>query len=302
MFWVPSCFQVIKRCDGYISGLVNNEEELTTLLESHGRATYTSYITWSDHARETANNGRQLWHVEDYSDDVPLCVRRRMILMCQHGRAYQKKPKESSDGEQGNKKRRSRTKTVMRLDCPAKIFIRYVTRYDTFSIKGDATRSRREDAMRNLKLALTESHPPTSTFLHVKLPLVEAHRNHEIYPSMMITGYSGEGVQSIVEVESSEGVLCVEDSSCRGEGSLDILERKKIKLAQQSFRRELKRLNELSYLFEDVKSLKATSVLLRNVRRSIEGKCRKENGLNKVLHVKPLSGHTPKTKTPKKQQ
>lgn len=221
--------------------------------------------------------------------------------MCQHGKAYHKKAKECLDGEQG-KKRRVRTKTILRLDCPAKIFIRHVTRYDTFSIKGNATRSRREDAMRSLKLALSEAHPPTSTFLHVKLPLVEAHRNHEIYPSMMITGYSGEGVQSIVEVESSEGVLGVEDGGCTAEGSMDILERKKIKLAQQTFRRELKRLNALSYIFEDVKSLKGTNVLLRNIRRSIEVKCPKENGLNKSQIVKPLSGQKSKTKRPKKQQ
>lgn len=300
MFWIPPCFQVIRRINGYISGIVNNEDELTALLESHSRATYTSYLAWSDHARETANNSRQLWQVEDYADDVPLCVRRRVILMCQHGKAYPKKPKECVDGEPG-KKRRVRAKTILRLDCPAKIFIRHVTRYDTFSIKGNPSRTRREDAMRNLKLALTEAHPPTTSIMHVKLPLVEAHRNHEIYPSMMITGYSSEGVQNIVEVESSEGVLRVEDSGCTAEGSMDILQRKKIKLAQQRLRRELKRINELSYFFEDVKALKGTNILLKNIRRSFEGKCSKEYGLNKSQIVKPLSGQKTKTKRPKKQ-
>ncbi|KAJ0041764.1 hypothetical protein NL108_007203 [Boleophthalmus pectinirostris] len=297
LFWIPPCFHVIKRGDGYISGIINNENELTTLLESHSRATYTSYIKWSDHTRETCNNGRQFWQVDDYSEDVPLCVRRRIILLCQHGKAYVKKAKEECrDVEQENIKRRVRSSK--KLNCPAKLFIRHITRYDTFSVKGDASRTRKEEAMRRLKLALSETHPPTSTFLHVKLPLVEAHRNHDIYPSMMISGYSG-GVQSMVEVESSgEGALQMENDGCRVEGNMDIQDKKKIKLAQQTFRRELKRLTEVSYLFEDLKSLKTTSALLKNIRQSMEAQCRKENGPNKEQNGRPHD--KPKTKQSKK--
>ena len=53
-------------------------------------------------------------------------------------------------------------------------------RYDTFSVKGDASRARKEDAMKRLKQELAQTNPPTSTFIHVKIPLVEAHQNHTI--------------------------------------------------------------------------------------------------------------------------
>ncbi|KAK7940193.1 hypothetical protein WMY93_003519 [Mugilogobius chulae] len=258
LLWIPPFFNVIRKGDGYISGIINNENELTSLLESHSRATFTSYIKWSDHIRETSKNGRQLWQVDDYSEDVPLCVRRRIIMVCQHGKAYIKKAKECGDVE--NNKKQVRKKSSKKLDCPAKLFIRHITRYDTFSVKGEASRTRKEDAMRRLKLALSEAHPPTSTFLHVKLPLMEAHQNHDIYPSVMISGYTG-GVQSMVEVESSgEGALRTENYGTGPEGNMVVPDKKKIRLAQQTLRRELKRLTEASYLVDDLHSLKTTSL------------------------------------------
>ena len=47
-------------------------------------------------------------------------------------------------------------------------------------MRGDATKSHKEDTMRNLKIALQNSeNPPTSTFIHLKIPLLEVH-NHTI--------------------------------------------------------------------------------------------------------------------------
>ncbi len=35
---------------------------------------------------------RCLWRVEDYSEHVPLSVKRRVIYACQHGKNYKKTP------------------------------------------------------------------------------------------------------------------------------------------------------------------------------------------------------------------
>ncbi|CAL9693534.1 unnamed protein product [Knipowitschia caucasica] len=297
LFWLPPCFNVLSRGDGYISGIISNETELALLLETHSKATYTSYLKWSDHVSKTSNL-RQFWHLDDYSEDVPLCVRRRIILVCRHGKAYVKKPKQCPDGAQENVKRKPRRINSKKMNCPAKVFIRHITRYDTFSVKGNASRMRKEDAMRRLKLALSQSDLPTSTFLHVKLPLVEAHQNHDLYPNVMISGYSG-GVQSMVEVESSaEGALCKANNSCTMEEIVVVPDKKKIKLAQQTLRRELKKLTEVSYLFEDLQSLKTTSSLLKNIRQSMEAQCRKENGKDKGQNGSPQCDKS-KTKQPK---
>lgn len=47
-------------------------------------------------------------------------------------------------------------------------------------MKGEATRTKKEDAMKRLKEELAQGNPPTSTFIHIKIPLVEAHQNHSI--------------------------------------------------------------------------------------------------------------------------
>ncbi|XP_070848585.1 calcium-responsive transcription factor isoform X1 [Chaetodon trifascialis] len=176
--WLPPSFQILNRSGGYISGIVNSEEELRTLLENHKTATLTSFNKWSDTVKDSSKL-RRLWQVEDYSEDTPLCVTKRVILTCHHGKAPCRRPSTANTEaslEHACKKKRIRK--GKKLDCPAKLFIRHVMRYDTFSVKGDASRARKEDAMKRLKQELAQRNPPTSTFIHVKIPLVEAHQNH----------------------------------------------------------------------------------------------------------------------------
>ncbi|KAM3602945.1 uncharacterized protein V6R79_013745 [Siganus canaliculatus] len=181
--WVPSSFKILKRSDGYISGIVDSEEELKNLLENHKRATLTSFLKWSEKSKNSSKL-RFLWQVEDYSEETPLCVTRREILTCRHGKASCRRPSAARENslEQTCTKKRIRAQKVKKLDCPAKLFIRHVKRYDSFSVKGDSSRAKKEDAMRRLKEELTRSDPPTSEFIHVRLPLVEAHQNHAFTP------------------------------------------------------------------------------------------------------------------------
>ncbi|XP_063060566.1 calcium-responsive transcription factor-like [Engraulis encrasicolus] len=165
--WVPSFFQIIKRGNDYISGIVQTEEEVKRLIGIHSIATSTSFYRWSDHT----SKGRNVWQVEDYDDDTPLGVTKRTILACQHCKVPQKKTKEQQS--QGH------VQPADKSDCPAKLCIRHVIRYDTFSVKGNATRYQKEDAMKKLKEALLTGSPPTSAFIHLKIPLLEAH-NHTI--------------------------------------------------------------------------------------------------------------------------
>ncbi|XP_010898095.1 uncharacterized protein LOC105027626 [Esox lucius] len=178
--WIPATYDILTRSSGYISGIVKSTEELDILLENHKRATCSAFIKWSDHIKD-ASKRRLLWQVEDYAEDVPLYVVKRVTLACQHGKAPNRRLSTATEhsSENGSCKKRLR-KRLKKLGCPAKLFIRHVTRYDTFSVKGDASRAKKEDAMKRLKQALTQTNPPTSTFIHVKLPLVEAHHNHSI--------------------------------------------------------------------------------------------------------------------------
>ncbi|XP_042365896.1 calcium-responsive transcription factor-like [Plectropomus leopardus] len=359
--WLPSSFQILKKVSGYISGIVNSEEELENLLENHKRATLTSFNTWSRGLKDSSKL-RTLWQVEDYSDDTPLCVTKRVILTCQHGKAPSKKTSTAKDHslEYANTKKRSRVQRVKKLDCPAKLFIRYVKRYDTFSVKGDGSRARKEDAMKRLKQELARTNPPTTTFIHVKIPLAEAHQNHttdlgccqsrRIHPKVRdkIHEMVGRGITSVEFVKRALkqyvlADLCAHDL-CKpheedkayfpskitiqnhihlaivsghfsalgqeimvdGDGDDesvadgytedenmvdgneggrkdDIVEgyREKstsqcIKSAKLAFRKELKKLNDYSYLCEDLETLESSTEVLINLRKSFATKCRGE--------------------------
>lgn len=125
-----------------MSGTVKSEEELGSLLENHKRATYTSFNTWSEHKKDKFKR-RLLWQVEDYADDVPVCVEKRAILACQHGKASKRPTAEEQPSEHVYSKKRLYVQRGKKVDCPAKLFIRHVTRYDTFSVKGDASRAKK---------------------------------------------------------------------------------------------------------------------------------------------------------------
>ncbi|CAL8268957.1 unnamed protein product [Boreogadus saida] len=85
----------------------------------------------SEHIKDGTKE-RHLWQVEDFNEDTPLCVKKRIVLACQHGKARQKKEKEKRSAEHVYTKKRFHVQNGKKLDCPAKLFIRHVLRYDSF--------------------------------------------------------------------------------------------------------------------------------------------------------------------------
>ncbi|CAL8273855.1 unnamed protein product [Gadus morhua 'NCC'] len=86
----------------------------------------------SEHIKDGTKE-RHPWQVEDFNEENPLCVKKRMVLACQHGKARQKKYKENHSAEHVYTKKPFHVQNGKKLDCPAKLFIRHVLRYDSFS-------------------------------------------------------------------------------------------------------------------------------------------------------------------------
>ncbi|XP_063063041.1 uncharacterized protein LOC134455720 [Engraulis encrasicolus] len=306
--WLPEFFRVVRRDKDYISGVVQTQEDAGRLVETLSRATSTSFVTWSEHKKE-AGKVRFVWQVEDYDEGTPLCVTKRMAYTCQHAKASQTKPKE----ERPDIKRRRRRKGK-KWDCPAKLFIRYVTRYDTFAVKGNGPRSRKEEAMKNLKKALlSDSPPPTSTFIHLKIPLLGAH-NHTNGPTNgntqeepplsrtrrpprarkkmrktvaqgMGDGGGGGEAEDVGREEEYGGEMEGEDDNAgeeriHNEGKERALERGQlgIKSAQHNMREALRKLADATHLCNDSKTLQRMTVALDNMRRALEHQSHNGNG------------------------
>lgn len=131
--WLPSNFKICTSSKEYITGIVSSVEELRhlTLLESHKRASGTSYTVWSDDSNKKQKVTPQcLWRVEDYSEHVPLSVKRRVIYACQHGKNYKKTPTTDDLHTEHEYTRRKRfhIQNSKKVDCPAKLYVRYVVR------------------------------------------------------------------------------------------------------------------------------------------------------------------------------
>ncbi|XP_029574814.1 uncharacterized protein LOC115165676 isoform X3 [Salmo trutta] len=255
--WIPASFKVISRSNGYMSGTVKSEEELGSLLENHKRATYTSFNTWSEHKKDKIKR-RLLWQVEDYADDVPVCVEKRAILACQHGKAS-KRPStaEEQPSEHVYSKKRLYVQRGKKVDCPAKLFIRHVTRYDTFSVKGDASRAKKQEAMKRLKEALTQTSPATSSFIHVKFPIAEAHQNHIV----------------------NEGSCFKRKMHPQENMGQDRDRENHITAEQCALRVELNKIMDATYLCQDIETLQKTKEAVADIRKSFIGSCPKGNGL-----------------------
>nr|XP_055035794.1 uncharacterized protein LOC129423513 isoform X3 [Misgurnus anguillicaudatus] len=104
--------------------IVSSEEELKHLLENHKRASGTSYTVWSDDSHKKQKvTPRCLWKVEDYSEHVPLSVKRRVIYACQHGKNYKKTTTTDDLHTEHDYRRRKRfhIQNSKKVDCPAKL-------------------------------------------------------------------------------------------------------------------------------------------------------------------------------------
>ncbi|KAG9276104.1 uncharacterized protein LOC111196589 [Astyanax mexicanus] len=131
--WLPACFTVLTKTDTHIAGFVSTEQELETVLECHKRATMTSFNIWSnDRKKKEKSPHRILWQVEDFSNNVPLIVTNRLIYSCQHGKGRNRKTSEElCTGEEHaytGKRKRLQIQTTKKKNCPAKLFVRHITR------------------------------------------------------------------------------------------------------------------------------------------------------------------------------
>ncbi|PIK44640.1 hypothetical protein BSL78_18499 [Apostichopus japonicus] len=175
--WLPKCFKVATKNDTHLTGFVSNEEELQEVLESHSRAFSTTFAKWCGDKNKKARANRKrrlLWKSEDFPGNIPIIINNRSIYTCQYGKKYTKS-KESL--EPGKKKRNRRS---IKVDCPAKLAVRYITRYDTFKVTEKVSRIDKETTMSLLDEHITKGDVSGCPTIHMKLPLPGAHENHNV--------------------------------------------------------------------------------------------------------------------------
>ena len=79
----------LRRTNKQIFILINNNvAEVWVIIKAPFILSYCR----SEHIKDGTKE-RHLWQVEDFNEDTPLCVKKRMVLACQHGKAQQKKEK-----------------------------------------------------------------------------------------------------------------------------------------------------------------------------------------------------------------
>ncbi|PIK39032.1 putative FGGY carbohydrate kinase domain-containing protein isoform X3 [Apostichopus japonicus] len=175
--WLPKCFKVATKNDTHLTGFVSNEEELQEVLESHSRAFSTTFAKWCGDKNKKARANRKrrlLWKSEDFPGNIPIIINNRSIYTCQYGKKYTKS-KESL--EPGKKKRNRRS---IKVDCPAKLAVRHITRYDTFKVTEKVSRIDKETTMSLLDEHITKGDVSGCPTIHMKLPLPGAHENHNV--------------------------------------------------------------------------------------------------------------------------
>uniref|UniRef100_A0A9J8CJY9 ZSWIM1/3 RNaseH-like domain-containing protein n=1 Tax=Cyprinus carpio carpio TaxID=630221 RepID=A0A9J8CJY9_CYPCA len=183
--WLPACFKVLKISRTHVSGFITNKADLSTVLECHKRETLTSFVAWSDDKRKKEQGPHRLvWQVEDLSENVPLAVTNRVIHCCQHGnpRNNCKNLELSTEHEHvySGKRKRMYIQTTKKVGCTAKLFIRYIRRFDKFSVEKGALKKRKQIIMDTLKTALQKNEAESSEIIHISLPLETAHQHHKI--------------------------------------------------------------------------------------------------------------------------
>ncbi|CAM4611528.1 unnamed protein product [Leuciscus chuanchicus] len=177
--WLPDCFTVLNISKTHVSGFITNKADLNTVLECHKRETLTSFIAWSDDKRKKEKGPHRLvWQVEDFSEDVPLAVTNRVIHCCQHGNPRKNCQTQElfSEDEHIYSGKRKR----MYIQTTKKVFIRYIRRFDKFSIEKGASKVRKQVVMDTLKAALQKNEAESSEIIHIILPFETDHQHHKI--------------------------------------------------------------------------------------------------------------------------
>ncbi|XP_026997303.1 uncharacterized protein LOC113639573 isoform X2 [Tachysurus fulvidraco] len=276
--WLPKHLTICSASEEYITGIVSTEEELKQLLESHKRASGTSYTIWSDDSHKKQKvTPRCLWKVEDYSEHVPLSVKRRVIYACTHGKNY-KKTTTTDDlhtEHEYTRRKRFHNQNSKKVDCPAKLYVRYVERYDQFAVAKTSSRTERQVAIKGVLESLKENTAVTSEIIHVKIPLAGAHKNHNTSQNCYFSNNIHCNVALKQDSQSNEIAnqedLCFDviDSPvpCTGK-QIHSSESQSPDVAvdQRHLREQLKTLHDISYICTDKEAI-------RNASRVVHGLC-----------------------------
>ncbi|CAB1329953.1 unnamed protein product, partial [Coregonus sp. 'balchen'] len=242
--WIPASFKVISRSNGYISGTVKSEEELGSLLENHKRAT-------SEHKKDQIKR-RLLWQVEDYADDVPVCVEKRAILACQHGKASKRhSTAEEQPSEHVYSKKRLYVQRGKKVDCPAKLFIRH--------------------------LPIAEAHQnhiinEASCFKRKIHPQENMGQDRDTRQQEENMGLDGDTRQQ-EENMGLDGDTRQQEENMGQDG----VRENHITAEQCALRDELNKIMDATYLCQDIETLQKTKEAVADIRKSFIGSCPKGN-------------------------
>ncbi|KAJ8321266.1 hypothetical protein KUTeg_001124, partial [Tegillarca granosa] len=190
--WLPSSFHVTESTASYISGWVSDEKDLGFVLEAHRRSSLCTFVTWldfhlfnssiivlyeatllkdrrvatwNDIKKKKKSERRLLWKCDGVSGvNCPFVVDRSVVYCCQYG-----KPRKQSG-----------TKNTKKVDCVAKLFVRYISRYDDYAVTADASRIMKQNKMDMLHDCIRKGNAKKTKAIHIKMPLQEAHTNHTV--------------------------------------------------------------------------------------------------------------------------
>lgn len=124
--------------------------------------------------------------------------------------------------------------------------------------------------MKRLKEALTQTSPATSSFIHVKFPIAEAHQNHIVNEASCFKG----------KMHPQENMGQDRDSRQQEENMGQDRDRENHITAEQcALRVELNKIMDATYLCQDIETLQKTKEAVADIRKSFIGSCPKGNGL-----------------------
>ncbi|XP_060748268.1 uncharacterized protein LOC132860949 isoform X2 [Tachysurus vachellii] len=289
--WIPTHVKICSASEEYVTGIVSTEEELKHLLESHKRASGTSYTIWSDDSHKKQKvTPRCLWKVEDYSEHVPLSVKRRVIYACTHGKNY-KKTTITDDlhiEHEYTRRKRFHNQNSKKVDCPAKLYVRYIERYDQFAVAKTSSRTEKKVAIKGVLESLKENTTVTSEIIHVKIPLAGAHKNHNASQDCHFSNNIHYNVALKQDAQNNEignqDNLCFDvfDSPvpCKGKQRHSSESQSSgLAVDQWHLREQLKTLHDISYICTDKEAIRNASRVVHGLCETLKSSLHKEDGL-----------------------
>lgn len=183
--WLPSSFHVTESTASYISGWVSDEKDLGLVLEAHRRSSLCTFVTWSDDIKKKKKSERRLlWKCDGVSGvNCPFVVDRSVVYCCQYGKPRKQsgtKENKHQNDHQYLRKKRFLIQNTKKVDCVAKLFVRYISRYDDYAVTADASRIMKQNKMDMLHDCIRKGNAKKTKAIHIKMPLQEAHTNHTV--------------------------------------------------------------------------------------------------------------------------